>query len=58
VHYIARHGESRVARAVLIGAVPPIMITTPNNPSDLSKEVFDGTNHTSPLIAHSSAVLP
>jgi non-heme chloroperoxidase len=41
-HYIARHGESRVAKAVLISAVPPIMIKTPANPGGLPKEVFDG----------------
>jgi len=42
VRYIARHGESRVAKAVLISAVPPIMVKTPSNPGGLSKEVFDG----------------
>jgi non-heme chloroperoxidase len=42
VHYLARHGESRVAKAVLIGAVPPIMVKTPNNPGGLPKDVFDG----------------
>ena len=41
-HYLGRHGESRVAKAVLIGAVPPIMVKTPNNPGGLPKEVFDG----------------
>ncbi|MBL1179460.1 alpha/beta fold hydrolase [Pantanalinema sp. GBBB05] len=41
VHYIARHGESRVAKAVLISAVPPIMVKTPTNPGGLPKEVFD-----------------
>jgi non-heme chloroperoxidase len=41
-HYIARHGESRVARAVLISAVPPIMVKTEANPGGLPKEVFDG----------------
>jgi non-heme chloroperoxidase len=41
-HYIARHGESRVAKAVLISAVPPIMVKTPANPGGLPKEVFDG----------------
>jgi non-heme chloroperoxidase len=41
-HYIGRHGESRVAKAVLISAVPPIMVKTPNNPAGLPKEVFDG----------------
>jgi non-heme chloroperoxidase len=40
--YIARHGESRVAKAVLISAVPPIMVKTANNPSGLDKSVFDG----------------
>jgi non-heme chloroperoxidase len=42
VHYLARHGESRVARAVLISAVPPIMLKTPANPGGLPKDVFDG----------------
>ena len=42
VHYIARHGESRVAKAVLISAVPPIMVKTEANPGGLPKEVFDG----------------
>jgi non-heme chloroperoxidase len=40
--YIARHGESRVARAVLIAAVPPIMVKTPANPGGTPKSVFDG----------------
>ncbi|MEH2224434.1 alpha/beta fold hydrolase [Nostoc sp.] len=39
--YIARHGESRVAKAVLISAVPPLMVKTPENPGGLPKEVFD-----------------
>jgi non-heme chloroperoxidase len=39
--YIARHGESRVAKAVLISAVPPLMVKTPSNPGGLPKEVFD-----------------
>src|SRR2546425_1074060 len=42
VHYIARHGTSRVAKAVLISAVPPLMVKTPGNPGGLPKEVFDG----------------
>jgi len=41
-HYIGRHGESRVAKAVLISAVPPIMVKTPANPGGLDKSVFDG----------------
>jgi non-heme chloroperoxidase len=40
--YIGKHGESRVARAVLISAVPPLMVKTPANPGGLPKEVFDG----------------
>ena len=42
VHYIARHGESRVAKAVIISAVPPLMVKTAANPGGLPKEVFDG----------------
>ncbi len=40
--YIGRHGTKRVARAVLIAAVPPIMLKTPANPEGLPMEVFDG----------------
>jgi len=40
--YIARHGTSRVAKAVLIGAIPPLMLRTPSNPGGLPIEVFDG----------------
>jgi non-heme chloroperoxidase len=40
--YVARHGKGRVAKAVLIGAVPPIMVKTPKNPGGLPIEVFDG----------------
>jgi non-heme chloroperoxidase len=40
--YIARHGEDRVAKAVLISSVPPIMVKTAANPGGLPKEVFDG----------------
>jgi non-heme chloroperoxidase len=39
--YIGRHGSKRVAKAVLIGAVPPLMVKTPANPGGLSIEVFD-----------------
>ena len=41
-HYLARHGESRVAKAALISAVPPLMVKTEANPGGLPKEVFDG----------------
>ena len=40
--YIGRHGTERVAKAVLIGAVPPLMLKTPANPGGLPIEVFDG----------------
>jgi len=40
--YLGRHDTSRVAKAVLIGAVPPLMLKTPANPNGLPKEVFDG----------------
>lgn len=40
--YVARHGAGRVAKAVLIGAVPPIMLKTAANPGGLAIEVFDG----------------
>jgi non-heme chloroperoxidase len=40
--YIARHGTARVAKAVLIGAIPPLMLKTPANPAGLPIEVFDG----------------
>ncbi len=42
VHYIARHGESRVAAAVMISSVPPLMLQTPANPDGTPKSVFDG----------------
>ncbi len=40
--YVARHGRDRVAKAVLIGAVPPLMLRTEGNPGGLPLEVFDG----------------
>ena len=42
VHYIARHGEARVAKAAIIAAVPPLMVKTAANPGGLPKDVFDG----------------
>jgi non-heme chloroperoxidase len=41
-HYLGRHGAARVAKAVLIGAVPPLMLKTAGNPGGLPIEVFDG----------------
>src|ERR1700743_3117406 len=40
-HYSARHGESRVAKAAILSAVPPLMVQTPANPGGLPKKVFD-----------------
>ncbi|TMD67822.1 MAG: alpha/beta hydrolase, partial [Chloroflexi bacterium] len=40
-HYIARHGTARLAKAVLVGAVPPLMLKTASNPGGLPIEVFD-----------------
>jgi len=40
--YVARHGKGRVAKAVLIGAVPPIMVKSAKNPGGTPIEVFDG----------------
>lgn len=41
-HYIGRHGTKRLSGAVLIGAVPPIMLKTAANPGGLPIDVFDG----------------
>ncbi|WP_199902586.1 alpha/beta fold hydrolase [Azospirillum sp. B4] len=41
-HYVARAEKGRVAKAVLIGAVPPIMVKSDKNPGGLPLEVFDG----------------
>lgn len=40
--YVAKHGKGRVAKAALLGAVPPIMLKTDANPGGLPMEVFDG----------------
>ena len=42
VHYVARAKPGRVAKAVIIGAVPPIMLKSDKNPGGLPLEVFDG----------------
>jgi len=41
VRYLGRHGESRVAKAAIISAVPPLMVKTPANPGGLPKSAFD-----------------
>jgi non-heme chloroperoxidase len=40
--YVAKHGMGRVAKAVLIGAVPPVMVKSEKNPGGTPMEVFDG----------------
>src|SRR5437660_7401716 len=40
-HYLARHGESRVAKAAILSAVPPLMVKTDKNAGGLLKDVFD-----------------
>ena len=41
-HYVGRHGTGRVAKMVLVGAVPPLMLKTAENPEGTPLEVFDG----------------
>lgn len=45
--YIGRHGTARVAKAVLVGAVPPLMLKTKANPGGLPIDVFDGLRNAS-----------
>ena len=42
VRYLARHGEARASKAVLIAAVPPLMVKSASNPGGLPQDVFDG----------------
>lgn len=42
LHYVARHGKGRVAKLILVGAVPPLMLKTAENPGGMPIEVFDG----------------
>ncbi len=41
-HYVGRHGTKRVAKMVLVGAVPPLMLKTKTNPNGTPLEAFDG----------------
>ena len=50
--YLGRHGSKRVAKAVLVSAVPPLMLKTPANPGGLPIDVFDGLR--SALLANRS----
>ncbi|MDS7598499.1 alpha/beta hydrolase [Agrobacterium tumefaciens] len=49
--YVAKHGKDRTAKLVLIGAVPPIMLKTENNPGGIPLDVFD-TAFRAPLAAN------
>ena len=40
--YVGRHGTARVAKVVLVSAIPPLMLKTPANPNGLPMEAFDG----------------
>src|SRR5437763_11670165 len=57
VHYIARHGESRVAKAAILGAVPPLMVKTEKNPGGLPKKCSMIVNSRSPLTAPHSIMM-
>ena len=52
--YIGRHGESRVAKAVIISAVPPLMVKMAANPGGLPKECLTGFRRSSPPTEASS----
>ena len=54
VHYIGRHGESRVAKAAIISAVPPLMVQTDANPGGTPKSVFDDSRPNWPPTGPSS----
>lgn len=40
-HYVGRHGSDRVAKVILVSAVPPLMVNTDDNPGGLPMETFD-----------------
>jgi non-heme chloroperoxidase len=52
--YLGRHGESRVAKAALISAVPPLMVKTAANPQGLPKECLMACRRNSPPIVRNS----
>jgi non-heme chloroperoxidase len=54
VHYLARHGESRVAKAVIISAVPPLMVKTATNPGGCPRRCSTGFSRSSPPTEPSS----
>jgi len=52
--YLGRHGESRVAKAVLISSVPPLMVKTPDNPGGLPRKYSTDFRNKSRTIARNS----
>src|SRR5579859_4519485 len=54
VHYIARHGDSRVAKAAIISAVPPLMVKTAATPAACRRKCSTACRNNSPTIARSS----
>ena len=57
VHYLARHGESRVAKAVIVSAVPPLMVKTETNPGGLPKRCSTASRRNSPPTVPSSITM-
>jgi non-heme chloroperoxidase len=59
VHYIARHGQSRLSKAAIISAVPPLMVQTPANPKGLPKKGSTISRWRSrPTVRNSTATSP
>jgi non-heme chloroperoxidase len=57
VHYIARHGESRVAKAAILSAVPPLMLKTAANPAGCPKKCLTDFRRNLPLTGRSSTTI-
>lgn len=57
VHYLARHGESRVAKAAIISAVPPLMVKTATNPGGLPRRSSTASRRRSRPIVRSSTTM-
>src|SRR5262249_3135275 len=55
-HYLGRHGESRVAKAAIVSAVPPLMVKTATNPADSPRKCSTDCKRSSRRIAHNSIV--
>jgi non-heme chloroperoxidase len=57
VHYLARHGQSRVSKAAIISAVPPLMVKTEANPGGLPKGSSMDSRRSSPPTVRSSTTM-